>query len=192
MSSSKSKKKRTPQQFRKICARIALIYATTPDMYNARELALAYEVSMSTIYKWLDMVVIISCVDQEIIKLMKAKAMRNSLLKGGKTAQKRSERHYNKLVAQRNNYVVPDAEAKILIEQFSKSELNKNEFCRFEKITVELFGKTIRRAIAENLVSDNTVKRLKQKSLEHHEGPKTRTFWENVLQEREENKKKLE
>ena len=185
MSNSKNKK-RTPQQFRKTCARIAVIYATTPDTYNARELALAYEVSMSKIYKYLDMSVIMSCVDMEIVKLMKAKAMRNSLLKGGEAAEKRSERHYNKLISKRNNYVVPDSEAISLVKGFSKSELYKGEFCRNERIEIELFGKTIRRVIVENLVPDSTVERLKEKSLKIHGGPKTQAFWTSVLKEREE------
>lgn len=182
--------KATAREFsRKKIWEIATKYANTKLEYSRDFFSQEYCISYNTFYTLLEKAVIEGIVDDETVKKMLEKASENSARKAGEGARKRSENHYAYLILKRKIYMLPKEETHNLVVKYSKSALNKKKFCKDNFITTKLFDRMMCKAIIENWVSDDTVEKIKNKSVENHNNEKTVKFWKQLLMFRSENKK---
>lgn len=168
---------------------IATQYANTKLEYSREFFSQEYCISYNTFYTLLEKAVIEGIVDDETVKKMSEKAGENSARKAGEGARKRSENHYNYLILKRKIYMLPKEETHNIVIKYSNSELSKKKFCEDNFITTKLFDRMMCKAIIENWVSDDTVEKLKNKSVENNNNEKTVKFWEQLLRFRSESKK---
>lgn len=77
-------------------------------------------------------------------------------------------------------YMLRKNEAIDLVTKYSRSTFLKEEFCKSYYITARLFDSTLRVAIINNWISDETVAELKAKSLKRNSGQEVIEFWERL------------
>ncbi len=174
---------------RKECARIASIYASTDVTYTANEISITKGLrNERQVYRILNRAVVEGIADDDTVKMMKNKAAWNSRGKGGANAERRTIKHYDALIEKRNKYFIPKGEILKIARNYAQSDLNKEDFCKYEKIDVKTFDRSLKRAIVSVWISEYMVKKLKQKSLKRHNDDRTKAFWKELERLRSENK----
>lgn len=167
---------------------IATSYANTNSANSHEIFEKEYEISTGTFYTLLEKAVVENIVDNETVLKMEEKARNNSEAKAGSAGAIRSERHYNFLKEKSKQYMLVKQDAISITKKYAESILYKKAFCKANYITEQLLDRTILKAIIDNWISDETVDKLKAKSLRQNNGEYVLKFWEKVEKIRE-NKK---
>lgn len=183
--------KRTARDFsRKEEYEVALLYASSYQEFSANVIAEALGVSESTCRTVLDNAVIHNVVNDKIVRLMSEKAARNAQIHAGIKGKYSSLKHYETLRAKRAAYLPSKREIIIIVKSYAESDLPKECFSQTHYITKQLLTKLIHLAIVNCYVNDKTVDLLKAKSIERYGLSDVEDFWKEILNNRNENKKR--
>lgn len=147
---------------------IAIEYASTPLMQSHLYYEKKYGISKATFYNILEKAIIESIVNEEIAKNIAKKAEKNSYKKAGKFAAARTKHHQEKLLLQRKEFKFSRKNAKKIAISYSKTRINKEEFCKANLIPTKLFDDALFEAIVQNLIDDKCYERIKNKALQNH------------------------
>lgn len=170
---------------RKEIWQIAAQYAHFPYVYSHQFFETEYEITESTFYSILNRAVIWNIVDDKIVQLMQQKAVYNSNRRAGRNAAKYSNRHYDRLKAQRTQYMLSRKVSVAITEEYARTDMSKGKFCNFKYMTESLLNRTIKKCIICNWIPDETVELLKKKSMKNGG---TVEFWNELEKIRERNK----
>lgn len=150
--------------------RIATEYANRDLMYSHTFFEREYEISKAVFYAIIEKAVVESIVDDKTAEKIKKKASQNSEIKIGKEAGIRTKKHQDNLKLKREAFRFPKKEATKIAREYSKSKLNKYDFCKQNQISVKLFDQALTDSIVNNWIDDTTVELLKKKALKNHAG----------------------
>lgn len=181
--------KKTGRQFsRDEVWEIATKYATS--RYSHTNFEEECQSSRSSFYTVLDRAVIENIVDSDTVDAMEKKAKYNAAAKVGGAGVGRTEKHYAYLKKKRKEYMLPKEEAIKLTIMYAESQESKKYFCKQKHIAEQLVNRAIKKAVIDNWVEDEVVKKLKSKSLKSNNTVSTAKFWEELETFRENNASK--
>ncbi len=143
---------------------IAVSYANSKDTFSASYYCGAYGISQHVFYRCLEKAVEESIVSEYIAKRISEKAARNAYEHAGEGAKINSLNHYQELIAKRESFKFKPKEQKKFVEQYADCDLSLPVFCANEYIRINQMNEAISDVIVGNLISDEYVEKLLQKS----------------------------
>jgi len=145
------------------------LYCFSPLTFSLEECAKFYKIS-----KWMAKQLIYTSiseciVEDNVVEILSQKAYQSACehayKKGIPNAPISTQVKYEKLKKARKSFNFSDEQAIEIALLYAVSPLSKHHFCEENGLTKTLFDRTIQRVIIENLVSDDIVYDLEDKSL---------------------------
>lgn len=175
-------------EFESYCRKIAVQYANSDGQYSSSYFMKAENISKDCFYKILDEAVIRNLVADEIVDKMETKAVLNQkrhALNAGETSQQ----HYAQLRKKRNEYIIflySDIEIKVLAEDFAELvNETKADFAKRNGISTAVLDTLLKKAFTENLIDDETCRKIEKRSLAKDPSKRAKIFFEQLWERRE-------
>lgn len=188
------KKEKTPKELSEFSKQVTERYATSELEYSQEDVARDNNITRGCLRRLMDDAIIEARVSMSIALSVKNKAMQKSEMKV-QQAGGRSISHHNDLMKKRAEYLVTGVSrvktkeiAEDIANDFSKPI---NYFTRKHGIESERLTKLLlKKAIVEDIVSDEVMELLIKRSLGSNPNEKSKATFEKFRQERKEYKKK--
>lgn len=169
-----------------------MTYCYSPLYGSLEECAKSYGISTNMAKKFIYAAISKCMVEDDVAEILRQKsylsAMKHAYQDGIHSAPQSSYRKYSNLNLERKLFSFSDAEALEIALMYAASPLDKSEFCRKNAMTKAIFDKTLKKAIVENLFSDDLVTDLQNKALSFASDPDVvNQFFENLWRQRKEN-----
>lgn len=189
-------KKKAPRHFsRKQLFNIAYAYAYFG--YTHHDFSRQYHCNQHVFYKVLHLAVDTLVVSDTVAYKMQEVAVSKSRQKtkensgSNETANNaaiRVQRSWDKRIKARKKFNFDKQEAIQITTRYANSQMNKSQFCRFSYLPLELFDRTLKRAIINGWVDNIILAKLQEKSEQFYGKEIASAFFEKLILEREKNK----
>lgn len=168
---------------------IAVEYASSPAEISGSYFQKTYGFSEAVFYGILKRAVVESIVDDKVVESIKEKSIHNSQEKGGIGGGIRSLYKYQRLIEERKKFEFTIKEKKKLVTEYANAPkyVDLRMFCLANCIGQELFSRTIKSAILNNIVSDEIVDMLEEKALQHNDADEVKKVYFILRAERKSN-----
>lgn len=172
-----------------------MTYCYSPLYSSLEECAQAYNLSVNMAKEFIYASISKCIVEDDAVDILRRRsyesAMKHAYQDGVHLAPKSSYRKYSNLNLERKLFQFSDAEALEIALMYAVSPLCKSDFCSKNAMTKSILDQTLKRAIVENLISDDLVTDLQSKALSFTSDAKiVNTFFEKLWKQREQNKNK--
>ena len=175
------------KEFESFCRRIATQYAKSDGEYSASYFMKTENITRNCFYKILEEAIIRNLVSDELVEKMEAKAIanqKNHAVNAGET----SRTHYAMLRKKRNEYIICsyyEIEKKALAEEFAEAvNETKSDFAKRNGINTAVLDTLLKKAFTENLIDDETCKKIEKRSLAKDSSKRAKMFFEQLWQRR--------
>ena len=92
--------------------------------------------------------------------------------------------HHYDLIRKRTEYIIYSfsaEEIEVLAERFANESISKAELSEEVELSTKIIDNLLKRAIIENIISDSTFEKIKQRSIQNSQSPEnTREFFERL------------
>lgn len=169
-----------------------MTYCYSPLYDSLEECAESYHISTDMAKKFIYAAISKCIVEDDVVEILREKsyrsAIRHAYQEGIHSAPQSSYRKYSNLNLERKLFSFSDTEALEVTLMYATSPLDKSEFCSSNGMTKSIFDQTLKRAIVENLISDDLVTDLQNKALSFASDPDVvNQFFEKLWKQRKEN-----
>lgn len=147
-----------------------------------------YEVTPSVFYAILKKSIIESVVSEEIGWKIAKKSAENTRLHGGTGAYSTTMRTYERYFDLRKEFEFPKSKRIQYAKEYAESPLPFNLYAKQNCISRKLLERTLNSAIVDNLIDDDTVRKLEAKAKSNNKSEFSFSFWERLWSSREKNK----
>lgn len=176
----------TTVELDKFCKRIAESYANSEARF-ARSYYTEHEnISESCFYEILERAVVLNLVSEKTVDRMEKKAEVNQAAHA-KGAGITSKEKYKELRKKRNEYIIflysEEAIAEVATDFANHPEISKAEFAEKYDVSIKVIDILLKKAITENIVSDEIFEKIEKRSLAKDSGLKAKEFF-RLLHER--------
>ena len=185
----KLKKEKSLEELNHFAKEVTERYATSTHEYSQKNVAMDNNLTKHGLRDLMDYAIKYPLVSLEIADKVLYKAMKNQQGKG-EIAGGTSINHHKDLIRIRNKNLLGsylDSEVKRIAEDVASNPLMSTSYFT-EKYEIEsdtLTKKILERAIEENIVSDEVMERIIQRSLKLKDTPKVRKYFENLKEKRQ-------
>ncbi len=169
---------------------IAMSYATTPDDFTATYFSALYKIPHEQVYAVINRAVVESMVPVSIVKLIAAKSGRNSTKNGRYAGNFQTCEKYKRLLERREKFEFTIEKKEYYAIEYANSDsaVDMKVFSDINCMSKALLQKTLVSAIVDNIVSDEIVRKLYIKAMQHNPSWKVKKFFETLQEQRKENK----
>lgn len=186
------KKEKTTEEFDKFASAVTTRYATSELEYSQADVARDNNITTKCLRKLMDYAIIYNKVSLEIALLVKNKAIEKSKMKV-QQAGGRSISHHEELIRKREEFLIMTfsrVEIKKIVEDIANHTSKPISFFtgKYNIETDRLTKLLLRKAIVENIVSDEIMELIIKRSLGKYQTQKAQEVFQKFREEREEYK----
>ena len=204
MKNNNKKKKRSITQLKKtmnyeefnvFCGLLAKQYANSETQFARTYFCERYNISKNCYYKILEYAIVTNLVSDKVVSRMMNKAIANAeahAIGGGNAVNI----HYNKMLAQRNNYIllqIPEQTIVNFANDFADNpDISKYDLAEAYEISLKIAELILVKAIEENIVPDHVVDSIESRSIinaDKEDLQLTKNFFKALRQKRDANLK---
>lgn len=174
-------------EFNELCRKVALEYADSVEYYSADYFCKRYDITKSCFQKMIDYAIVNNLISDNTVNRMMNKAIANQR-RHCKTAGITTIEKYARLQNERTE----NFQREIAIFFVNNPDKTKKELARIKGLTIKEFDWNLVRAIEDNVVSDEIVDSIEERSIKNAKPgteENTKVFFEGMRKKREANKK---
>ena len=147
--------------------KIASEYATSPYYITASYFCQMYNIKEGVFRNILKKAIVESVIPETQIEFMVDKSAKNAYEHGGEGGRQLTIRNYNWYKYQRSIFKFNNKLTIQYAENYAKSPLSLTEYAKLNYMTKELLSSTLKRAIEEKLINEETIAALNLKEVKY-------------------------